>query len=139
MSSPRIQGVVETCVFSSDLPRSVHFYKDQLGLRLLQSMDRLCAFADGEHQLLLIFLYGGSVERVEMPGGIIPPHDGSGQSHFAFAIAKQDVPAWKEQLAAKGIAIESEVHWDLGGHSIYFRDPDQNLVELATPGIWEVY
>ena len=139
MSLPRIHGVVETCIFSSDLPRSVHFYRNQLGLRLLQSMDRLCAFAVGERQLLLIFLYGGSVEPAQMPGGIIPPHDGSGQSHFAFAISKEDVPAWKKQLAAQGIVIESEVNWDMGGHSIYFRDPDQNLVELATPGIWEVY
>lgn len=139
MSSPPIHGVVETCIYSSDLSRSVHFYRDQLGLRLLQSMDRLCAFAAGEHQLLLIFLYGGSVEPVQIPGGIIPPHDGSGQSHFAFAVSKEDVPAWKKQLAAQSIAIESEVDWERGGHSIYFRDPDQNLVELVTPGIWEVY
>lgn len=139
MPAPRIHGVVETCIYSCDLPRSVRFYRDQLGLRLLQSMDRLCAFAAGDRQLLLIFLYGGSVEPVQMPGGIIPPHDGSGQSHFAFAVSKEDLPAWKKQLAAQGIAIESEVDWELGGHSIYFRDPDQNLVELATPGIWEVY
>ena len=139
MPGPRIQGVVETCIYSSDLPRSVHFYRDRLGLRLLQSMDRLCAFAVGDHQLLLIFLYGGSVEPVQLPGGIIPPHDGSGQSHFAFAISKQDFPAWREQLQAKGIPIESEVDWPTGGKSLYFRDPDQNLVELATPGIWEVY
>jgi catechol 2,3-dioxygenase-like lactoylglutathione lyase family enzyme len=26
-----------------------------------------------------------------------------------------------------------------GGQSIYFRDPDDLLVELATPGIWEAY
>lgn len=139
MPSPPIQGVVETCIFSGDLQRSVRFYRDQLGLRLLQSLDRLCAFAAGEHQLLLIFLYGGSGQPAEVPGGIIPPHDGSGQSHFAFAISKEDYPAWKKQLLAKGIPIESEVRWERGGKSLYFRDPDQNLVELATPGIWEVY
>jgi catechol 2,3-dioxygenase-like lactoylglutathione lyase family enzyme len=102
-------------------------------------MDRLCAFAVADHQLLLIFLYGGSTEAVQMPGGIIPPHDGSGQSHFAFAISKDDFSAWRDQLRAKGISIESEVDWPAGGKSLYFRDPDQNLVELATPGIWEVY
>jgi len=139
MPSPPIQGIDETCIFSGDLPRSVHFYRDRLGLRLLHSMDRLCAFAAGDHQLLLIFLYGASAQPAEMPGGLIPPHDGSGQSHFAFAVSKEDVPAWKKQLAAQGITIESEVDWALGGHSIYSRDPDQNLVELATPGIWEVY
>ena len=35
--------------------------------------------------------------------------------------------------------IESEVNWDRGGTSIYFRDPEGHSVELATPGVWEVY
>jgi|SRR5580692_47039 catechol 2,3-dioxygenase-like lactoylglutathione lyase family enzyme len=139
MTFPRIHGVVETCIYSSDLPRSARFYGGQLGLRLLESLDRLCAFAAGDHQVLLIFLQGGSVESVQMPGGLIPPHDGSGQSHFAFAVPKEDFPAWKNHIIAMGIVIESEVNWPAGGKSLYFRDPDENLVELATPGIWEVY
>jgi catechol 2,3-dioxygenase-like lactoylglutathione lyase family enzyme len=139
MPFPRIQGVVETCIYSGDLPRSISFYRDRLGLHLLESLDRLCAFAAGDHQVLLIFLLGGSVEPVQMPGGLIPPHDGSGQSHFAFAISKEDFLAWKNHLIAQGIDIESEVDWPAGGKSLYFRDPDHNLVEFATPGIWAVY
>ncbi|SRR5579871_333765 len=139
MTSPNIQGIVETCIYSSDLARSINFYRDKLGLRLLESLDRLCAFAAGDHQLLLIFLYGGSAEPTQMPGGLIPPHDGSGQSHFAFAISKVDYGAWKDHLAAQDITVESEVDWPAGGKSLYFRDPDENLLELATPGIWEVY
>jgi len=42
-------------------------------------------------------------------------------------------------LIAQGIRIESKVTWPAGGQSLYFRDPDNHLVELATPGIWEVY
>ena len=139
MSFPRVHGVAETCIYSSDLSRSISFYRDRLGLRLLESLDRMCAFAAGGHQVLLIFLYGGSVEPVQMPGGLIPPHDGSGQSHFAFAISKEDFAAWKNHLVAQKITIESEVDWPAGGKSLYFRDPDGNLLELATPGIWEVY
>jgi len=26
----------------------------------------------------------------------------------------------------------------LGGWSLYFRDPDRHLIELATPGTWSV-
>jgi catechol 2,3-dioxygenase-like lactoylglutathione lyase family enzyme len=139
MSLPRIRGVAETCIYSGDLLRSISFYRDRVGLGLLESLDRMCAFTVGDHQVLLIFLLGGSVEPVRMPGGLIPPHDGSGQSHFAFAISKEDFPAWKNHLIAQGIAIESEVDWPAGGKSLYFRDPDENLVELATPGLWEVY
>jgi len=31
------------------------------------------------------------------------------------------------------------VKWSRGGESLYFRDPDDHLVELATPGIWATY
>ena len=31
------------------------------------------------------------------------------------------------------------MNWERGGQSIYFRDPDGHLVELATPGIWAIY
>jgi catechol 2,3-dioxygenase-like lactoylglutathione lyase family enzyme len=139
MTAPDIRGVVETCVYSADLARSIRFYRDRLGLRLLESLDRLCVFAAGERQVLLVFLLGGSVEPVQMPGGLIPPHDGSGQSHFAFAISRGDFSSWENFLLTQGIPIESKVDWPSGGKSLYFRDPDQNLVELATPGIWEVY
>ena len=38
-----------------------------------------------------------------------------------------------------GIAIESTVKWARGGQIFYFRDPDGNLLELATPGLWSTY
>jgi catechol 2,3-dioxygenase-like lactoylglutathione lyase family enzyme len=74
-----------------------------------------------------------------IPGGIIPPHGGSGSLHFAFAIRAEDVRAWEQRLADAGIAIESRVRWELGGESLYFRDPDNHLLELATPGTWPSY
>lgn len=29
--------------------------------------------------------------------------------------------------------------WGLGGTSIYFGDPDDQLIELGTPGIWRTF
>nr|WP_197998803.1 hypothetical protein [Gimesia aquarii] len=37
------------------------------------------------------------------------------------------------------IGIESRVNWPRGGESIYFRNPDNHVVELATPGIWPIF
>ena len=139
MSSPRINGIIETCLYSRDLPLSIRFYQDQLGLRLLESGERLCVFSVADKQVLLIFQSGGTLEAVTTPGGIIPPHDASGHLHFAFSVSKEDFTAWEKRLLARGIAIESKVNWPRGGESLYFRDPDNHLVELATPGIWEVY
>jgi len=137
--TPRINGIVETCLYSDDLARSVRFYKNQLGLLLLESGERLCVFSVADRQVLLIFRSGGTMMPLPTPGGMIPPHDAAGQLHLAFAVSKEDFAKWEKHLVGRDIAIESKVSWPTGGQSIYFRDPDNHLVELATPGIWEVY
>jgi len=138
-STPHINGVVETCLYSNDLPRSVRFYQDQLGLRLLESGERLCVFSVADKQVLLLFRSGGTLEPLPTPGGVIPPHDGAGQLHVAFAVSKEEFPAWEKHLAARGVPVESKVSWPSGGQSLFFRDPDHHLLELGTPGLWEVY
>jgi len=47
--------------------------------------------------------------------------------------------AWEKRLAENEVAVESKVKWERGGQSIYFRDPDGNLLELVTPGVWPIY
>ena len=139
MPAPRINAVVETCLYSGDLPRSIAFYTGTLGLRLLESGERLCVFSVADKQLLLIFLRGGSPDSVTTPGGKIPPHEAAGTLHIAFGVSAEQLAAWEQHLTARGVAIESRVRWPSGGDSLYFRDPDQHLLELATPGVWEVY
>jgi hypothetical protein len=49
--------------------------------------------------------------------------------------------AWRERLVAHGVEIEHEQEWSQGTHSIYFRDPDNNSLELIEerhyPIVWE--
>jgi len=46
---------------------------------------------------------------------------------------------WDSWLAENGIAIEERKEWERGGTSLYFRDPDRHLLEIATPGVWTIY
>jgi catechol 2,3-dioxygenase-like lactoylglutathione lyase family enzyme len=71
--------------------------------------------------------------------GTLGPHDGNGPLHFAFAIAGEDLAAWEEHLCRHEIKIETRIQWARGGTSLYFRDPDNNLGELAAPGVWPNY
>ena len=89
--------------------------------------------------VLLIFKRGASAQTAVMPGGTIPGHDGAGPLHLAFAIDADQLAAWEERLKAHGIEIEGRVDWQRGGKSIYFRDPEGHLIELATPGLWPTY
>jgi len=58
-----------------------------------------------------------------VPGGTIPPHDGSGPMHIAFAMQTAEVDDWETHLAKHGVAIESRVRWGENDKSLYFRDP----------------
>ena len=64
---------------------------------------------------------------------------GDGTLHVAFAIGKDELDHWEAHLASRGVAIDGRNDWSRGGRSIYFRDPDGHLLELATPGLWSVY
>ena len=97
--------------------------------------ERLVAIDAGEGTVLLLF-QKGTASSVELPRGLVPAHESGGSGHFAFAIDAADLPAWEARLAGLRIAVESRVSWERGGVSLYFRDPDGRLVELATPGLW---
>ena len=139
MSTPDVTGVLETCLYADDLERTERFYENVLGFRKLDGDNRFSAHSVADRQVLLLFKRGGTLEPIALPGGIIPPHDGFGTLHLAFSIAAAELPAWEKHLAANGIAIESKVSWPRGGWSLYFRDPEQHLVELVTPGCWPIY
>jgi catechol 2,3-dioxygenase-like lactoylglutathione lyase family enzyme len=89
--------------------------------------------------VLLLFRRGGSAQPSETPVGTIPPHDGQGTLHLAFAIPHAELAAWQAHLAAHGVAVESRITWARGGTSLYMRDPDGHSLEVATPGLWPNY
>jgi len=130
---PKSDGILESSLYVSDVPRSVGFYQEIFGFRVISEFgERGCAMHVGVHQVLLLFKKGASRT-------IQSPHDGDGALHVAFAIPADELTSWESWLQAKGIAVEERRQWELGGWSLYFRDPDRHLLELATPGVWSVY
>jgi catechol 2,3-dioxygenase-like lactoylglutathione lyase family enzyme len=130
---PRSEGILETSLYVDDVTRSVRFYERIFGVCVISDFgERGCAMGAGNRQVLLIFKKGGS-------RSIQSPHDGDGELHLAFAIRSSELADWEAWLAENGIALEEKRTWDLGGHSLYFRDPDRHLIEIATPGVWSIY
>jgi catechol 2,3-dioxygenase-like lactoylglutathione lyase family enzyme len=137
---PALTGIVETALYVDDVERASKFYEEVLGLTRIGGEDgRLHAYSVAGRDVLLLFRRGATTRAIQTPSGLIPPHDGTGQNHFALAIAAAELPSWEKHLADRAIPIESRVNWPRGGTSVYFRDPDGNLVELATPGMWPIY
>ncbi len=137
---PVVTRLLESAIYVEDIKRSADFYIELFGFPVLVRDDkRICALDVQGGQVFLLFRKGETRNPVITEGGTIPPHDGDGEMHFAFGIEASAYDAWKSRLDASHIAIESEVRWPHGGKSIYFRDPDNNCVELATRGTWATY
>lgn len=139
MSTPPIRGTLETVIYVDDLSRAHAFYGGILGLERVREMPRMMTYVVAPAQVLLVFNRAESRSDLNTPEGMIPGHYANGPAHFAFAIDAERYDAWKAHLEASGVAIRSEVSWSRGGKSLYFDDPDGNVVELATPGLWPNY
>ncbi len=134
----RIRRILETALDCDDLRTTASFYQSLLAAPPILDSERLVVFDAGEGTLLLLF-QRGNADDLPTPGGVIPGHTAGGPGHFAFAIDAADLAAWEARLTELGVPIESRVSWERGGTSVYFRDPDNRSVELATPGVWPTY
>lgn len=138
-----VAGLHHVAVVSRDLARSADFYGRILGLadvglgtvpvapmdrpgRLVEAAGRWYGDPAGRPGSLVAV-----VERPDAPSG----HPGIGGSHhFALAVADRDVLLrWKRRVLDEGYAVNGilDRHYF---RSIYIKDPDGQIVELATLG-----
>ncbi len=130
----RLAGLHHVTAISRDLERTTAFYRDVLGLALVAeetSTDdpdaRHFWFGDeaGTPGTLVSFL-----EYPALPDGVAGP---GAAHHFAFRVASEtELGAWVDWLRSRGVECTEVL--DRGRvRSIYLRDPDGHIVELATP------
>ena len=130
-------GVLETAVYVDDLDAAEDFYGRVLGLsRINRDRNRHVFFRCGAGVFLVFNPEATTNDPASVDGKMVPAHGAHGPSHMAFRVRDDELAAWRERLGSEHIAIESEIAWPRGGHSIYFRDPAGNSIEFASPKLW---
>lgn len=133
----KITGLAEAAIYVTDLARSSAFYVDVLGLPITAEFADALFLQTGRDSTLILFDIAALQDRVS----VIPGHGARGQGHVALAVPAGDMDAWRSRLVQHQVPIEHEQQWPQGTHSIYFRDPDHNSIELIEdrhyPHIWQ--
>jgi catechol 2,3-dioxygenase len=130
------RGVGEIVLRVRDLDSMVAFYQKTLGLEMLRR------FGDDIVFLRVAEGYAGHTQivgffRQEMPSnfrrrawrGHAP--ESTTLHHFALEIACDQYEPALAYLAALGIETDTAIHAWIGWRSIYFRDPEDNTIELV--------
>jgi glyoxylase I family protein len=131
----RIAGIHHITLICRDVERSAGFYRDVLGMRVVKRT----ANADDPGAAHLFFGdWEGSpgtliscLEYPQMEEGRVGP---GSTHHFALCVeSAEELDAWRDYLASRGVPC-TEVLDRTYFRSLYVRDPDGHVVEIATRG-----
>ncbi len=138
-----VTGIVEAALYVEQVARSMDFYRELFGFEEELRAEAIGVLRVPGRQALILFPRTIAQAPAITPplaiDGTIPPHGGSGRMHVAFAVQPESLQPWQKRLAEHGVRIEGTVRWKRGGTSLFFRDPDQHLIELLSPGLWSFY
>ena len=129
----RLDGLHHLTAICADLGRTTAFYRDVLGLTLVRegpsdddpdARHFWFSAGDGAPGTLISFLEYPNLERGVVGVGTV--------QHFAFTVdSAEEQEAWRDYLRERG--VEATDVFERGGfRSIYLRDPDGHIVEIAT-------
>ena len=135
MTELRTRGIHHITMVAADARRTVSFYRDLLGLALVKktvNFDDPNAYhlyfgdAVGRPGTLLTFFEWPRAPRGRWGVG--------GVHHLALGVGTEDAQLkWKRRLEDAGVAVTGP--YDRGYFtSIYFADPDGQILEIATAG-----
>jgi catechol 2,3-dioxygenase-like lactoylglutathione lyase family enzyme len=133
VSPPPPSGVYETVVYVEDIAAAVVFYRDVLGLTLVDGPDHTGAgFRLQSGAMLLLF----DPHRSSIPGRPAPSHGAQGAGHVAFYVDQPQISSWRVHFQALGVEIEKDATSGDGAEQLYVRDPSGNSVEIVAGELW---
>lgn len=132
----RLTGLHHVTAITRDLEATTAFYRDVLGLSLVREE----ASPDDPQARHFWFRAGGEsdsragtlVSFLEYPELESTPPGGGSTHHFAMAVSSaEELGAWVDYLRSR--EVECTEILDRGAfRSVYLRDPDGRIVEIAT-------
>jgi catechol 2,3-dioxygenase-like lactoylglutathione lyase family enzyme len=148
----KIDGINHLVLVCKDMERSVRFYRDLLGLRLVATQptpraeyERQYFFELGNGELLSLYQVANAAAATETaivpkmwPESVLgPPAHPEKMDHLAFDVPTNEDVAWfKAHLESSGVAVSAIARRPLGRlalcDSIYFYDPDSTPLEIAS-------
>ena len=120
MSHPP-QYLQETSLIVRDLERSRNFYERVFGLPTVIE----------ENGVVGLQLPGGAVLLLFHQGSL-PPGSHLGDTHLRFGVPPGTLPDWDRHLSVQGVVIESRAEDGGSLLSLFFRDPDEHSLQVAT-------
>ena len=125
-SDGKMKELTGICLVTADVGRLRTFY-EQLLEAAAEGDDSYCAFSGAKANLVI---YSVSGTEAMAPGAM--EGAGSGSCFLEYAVA--DVDAEYARLAGLGVAVvKPPTTQPWGVRSVWFRDPDGNLINFAAP------
>lgn len=118
---------LHTMVRVSDLERSLHFYRDLLGLQELRRRDN----EQGRFTLVFLAAPGDEKAQVELTYNWDPEQYTMGRAFGHLAYEVDDIYALCAKLMAAGVTINRPPR---DGHMAFVRSPDRVSIELLQKG-----
>ncbi len=133
-SNNPIKGLGEVSIRVKDLDAMGKFYEEVVGLEVLAREENYIFFriADGYggHSQNLALFDMNDLGFLENKISEISP-ERSSLHHIALNVSLEDLEAERMRLESLGLKVQTTVHEWLHVRSLYFHDPEWNLLELV--------
>lgn len=125
-----LRQIVANVVFVRDLAKTTSFYRDTLGLQVMDSDAESTGFRLGDIYFLLLEV--SAAARLVSDAGTPLPIEGGPRGLLAASV--DDVDAEYAALTAKGVAfLRPPTSQTWGMRTAHFADPEGNIWEINQP------